>query len=582
MKKVIILGGGVAGMSAAHELGERGFEVEVYERNFKYCGGKARSVDVPGTNLLDTDKFLPGEHGFRFFPGFYKHVTDTMKRIPFTDSTGKANTSGCFDNLTSTSRIMVARNGKDPIVTIASFPHSLSELKLIIHDMTGGVKTGLTHAEIDFFAERTWQLMTSSTERRDNDYERLGWWEYLQADRFSETYQHLLVEGLTRTLVAAQAKSASTKTGGDIFLQLIFNMIDPSVATDRVLNGPTNEKWLNPWIDYLKKIGVSYNLDHRVTAINMKNGNVESVVVKTWEGVESTVTADYFILATPVEQAAVLLNDEMIKADPTLTNIQTLAKSVSWMNGIQYYLNEDITINKGHIIYSDSEWAVTSISQVQFWKDYDLSQRFNGKVKGVLSVDISDWLYTTYEGKLADECNPEKVSELVWKQMKASLNINGKEILRDDMIEHYYLDRDIRWAKKEGRDVDQEPLLVNTINSWDLRPEASTGIPNFFLASDYVRTNTDLATMEGANEAARRAVNCIIEASGSNKQLCKIWGLHEPMLFVPLKWYDSKRYAKGLPYSIHIPFWLKAFILPWGIVSLVTVFAQTLVSKIFK
>jgi glycine/D-amino acid oxidase-like deaminating enzyme len=33
MKKVIVLGGGVAGMSAAHELIERGFEVEVYERN---------------------------------------------------------------------------------------------------------------------------------------------------------------------------------------------------------------------------------------------------------------------------------------------------------------------------------------------------------------------------------------------------------------------------------------------------------------------------------------------------------------------------------------------------------------------
>ena len=32
MKKVIIIGGGVAGMSAAHELVERGFEVEVYEK----------------------------------------------------------------------------------------------------------------------------------------------------------------------------------------------------------------------------------------------------------------------------------------------------------------------------------------------------------------------------------------------------------------------------------------------------------------------------------------------------------------------------------------------------------------------
>ncbi len=47
MPKVIILGGGVAGMSAAHELAERGFQVEVYEHKHKYVGGKARSVNVP-------------------------------------------------------------------------------------------------------------------------------------------------------------------------------------------------------------------------------------------------------------------------------------------------------------------------------------------------------------------------------------------------------------------------------------------------------------------------------------------------------------------------------------------------------
>ena len=38
----------------------------------------------------------------------------------------------------------------------------------------------------------------------------------------------------------------------------------------------------------------------------------------------------------------------------------------------------------------------------------------------------------------------------------------------------------------------------------------STRIPNLFLAADFVRTHTDLATMEGANEAARRAVNAIL------------------------------------------------------------------------
>ena len=52
------------------------------------------------------------------------------------------------------------------------------------------------------------------------------------------------------------------------------------------------------------------------------------------------------------------------------------------------------------------------------------------------------------------------------------------------------------------------------MDSWALRPEATTATPNLFFASDYVRTHTDLATMERANEAARRAVNGMLDATG--------------------------------------------------------------------
>ena len=140
MKKVIVLGGGVAGMSAAHELVERGYEVEVYDKNPVYVGGKARSIDYFGPEAQPYKVALPGEHGFRFFPGFYKHITDTMKRIPF-QSGGKK--KRVFDNLTTTTRIMIARYGFKPIVTTSSFPKRLSDLELIIHDLFSGIDTGL-------------------------------------------------------------------------------------------------------------------------------------------------------------------------------------------------------------------------------------------------------------------------------------------------------------------------------------------------------------------------------------------------------------------------------------------------------
>src|SRR5262245_21968894 len=59
---VAVFGGGVSGLTAAHELAERGFEVTVYER--RAWGGKARSMDVPGT-ASGGRLPLPGEHGFR-------------------------------------------------------------------------------------------------------------------------------------------------------------------------------------------------------------------------------------------------------------------------------------------------------------------------------------------------------------------------------------------------------------------------------------------------------------------------------------------------------------------------------------
>jgi uncharacterized protein with NAD-binding domain and iron-sulfur cluster len=73
------------------------------------------------------------------------------------------------------------------------------------------------------------------------------------------------------------------------------------------------------------------------------------------------------------------------------------------------------------------------------------------------------------------------------------------------------------------RDFNAEPLLLNRPGSLALRPDARTAIPNMFLAADYVRTETDLACMEGANEAARRAVNALLQAAGSRHPACQVW-----------------------------------------------------------
>jgi hypothetical protein len=169
-------------------------------------------------------------------------------------------------------------------------------------------------------------------------------------------------------------------------------------------------------------------------------------------------------------------------------------------------------------------------------------------VRGIISVDISEWSEPGLNGKAAKDCSPEEIKVEVWEQLKRSLNYGDVVILKDEQVHSWSLDPDIR-RRDDGTTANEEPLLVNLINTWELRPEAVTKIPHLFLASDYVRTNTDLATMEAANEAARRAVNGILDAARSTERQCDLWKLHEPEIFVPWRELDLIRYQRGLPWD---------------------------------
>jgi len=473
-----------------------------------------------------------------------------MERIPYKD-----NEEGVFGNLVQADRAKMARYGMESITMITRFPRSLKDLRTLFEELFDS-NSGLEKDDIEFFTQRLWVLITSCQERRLAEYEIISWWDFIEAEGRSKAYQNLLAIGLTRTLVAAKAKEASARTGGDILLQLIFDMVTPGVSSDRLLNGPTNDVWIYPWMSYLNDLGMDYHYESKISSINCANGEITSatIVQKDENGKEVTIeaTGDYYICAMPVEVTAPLMNKDILAADPSLKGVVELAPNVSWMNGIQFYLKKDVKVTHGHVIYIDSEWALTSISQAQFWGEYNLNNYGDGSVNGVLSVDISDWFNNgDLIKKEASDCSEQEIADEVWHQLKKSLNVDGEVLLEDDNLHSWFLDPDIIAPNAPGltENFNMEPLLINKKDTWKFRPDAVTKIPNFFLAADYVRTYTDLATMEGANEAARRATNGIIDASGSDEKKCKLWKLHEPNIFWPFRKHDQSRFEKGLPWD---------------------------------
>ena len=267
-ERVTIVGGGIGGLTAAHELAERGFEVHLYERR-AFLGGKASSVRTPKGHRL-----LPAEHGFRFYPAWYRHLPDTMKRIPFR---GKRDFSSAtvYDNLVGVEKDLLAWYDRDPISVLMHIPRSAEQAKTVAGFAGDLGRLGLASGEMAFFGHCMAKFAVMPESERVARLEPMTWWDYLDADNKSQTYRDLIA-ATTRLMVAAKAEEASAYTIGKLAMRTFS---DALASVDRVLKGPTNEVWIDPWVEHLRGLGVTFHTGWELDSIDLAHGEkrIESV-----------------------------------------------------------------------------------------------------------------------------------------------------------------------------------------------------------------------------------------------------------------------------------------------------------------
>ncbi|MCP3143205.1 hydroxysqualene dehydroxylase [Pyxidicoccus xibeiensis] len=546
MASVIVIGGGVAGLTVAHELAERDFEVHVYESRATW-GGKARSQPVAGTGTGGR-RDLPGEHGFRFYPRFYRHVIDQMRRTPVPGEPARnveqhlrPTTESAVALIDETTWHRFYRRRLDKPYDV------LEALELFFQEFD------FDKADVSLFGLRFLQFLSSCDERRLGEYERLSWWDYLHGDLYSPQLQRQL-RAVPRTMVAMDPHHGSARTIGTVSVQLLLDYATTGVSNDRTMGGPTSQMWLEPWVTHLRGLGVHLHGGVRCAGFDVAGGRISQVRFDDGHA----RSADQYVLAVPIDAAQALISPELAGLDPALARLRAadVEQLVSWMVGAQFFLYEDVPLVRGHTFYPDSPWALTSISQPQFWHDLGLFRRQfgDGQVGGLLSIDISDWdTPGTFVPKRAKDCTPEEIRTEVWGQLKAALNGTQPEeqILTDELLHSFHLDADLDYGAGLPP-ANPSRLLVHPPRSWELRPEAASAIPNLCLAGDYVRTHTDLASMEGACEAGRRAVNAILERVGSTAARAGVWPLEEPAWLEPWKRLDATLHRRGRPHVFEV------------------------------
>ena len=126
--------------------------------------------------------------------------------------------------------------------------------------------------------------------------------------------------------------------------------------------------WIDPWLKHLELSGVQYVKNAEVEEIMCEAGRITGVVARQ-QGKRTVVRGDHYVAALPLEDMAPMVNGRLAAADPTLANLRALAMNLEWMNGVQFYLHRAVPSTHGHVVHIDTEWALTSISQLQFWRN---------------------------------------------------------------------------------------------------------------------------------------------------------------------------------------------------------------------
>lgn len=525
MTSVGVIGGGIAGLTVADELSYRGYEVHVFEQDPALLGGKAASH---GFKVGPQWKPLPAEHGFRFFPGFYRNVVKTMEHVPYPAG------GWVDDRLVKAEFLRFSFNGPNTGCYLSPLGWKgaggqLNSSFWGLFEKPTGVTTPnpFEPSDLVYLSALLGAVRTSTRARRlqmeAHSFEDWVLTEFLKGKPMlkppSASLQKFLLQGGTRMLVAAQGGAMSARTG----LVTLARLVDPKVMAkeqvDRLLAGPTNPEWIDPWVKDLRsgRVGrtpVTFHLGRRVTALQLAGGKVTSF---TTTPLGTTHAFDHVVLAVPHGVAEQLLAPHQASLPATLSGLGSLVSD--WMVGVQYYLPFRPDICKGHVMYVDSPWALTSLTQAQFWQGHDWGATGNGKVVDVLSVCVSNWdepgvLY----GKPARQCTADEIRTEVWHQMASSLNdLNDVDLPLDPGVaEAWSLDPGIGIGTSGVVATNATPLFINTQGSWHHRPPVDPGFANLFLAGDWVRTNADLATMESANEAGRRAANAILRREGDS------------------------------------------------------------------
>lgn len=447
-KKVAVVGGGIAGISAASNLSERGFEVTLFEKEH-FLGGK-----VGSWKFESNGETLRAEHGFHAFFRQYYNFRDFLKKI---DS---------FKYLIPIEDyIILLQNGEQ-----MGFKELDETPGLNVWDLRKeGVmnwKTFINPKSLPFI-----QLLKYCEKKTFKKYDNLSFEQFAKKTNMPSKMR-LVFNTFARAFFSEPDKMSMAELIKGFHFYFLSN--DHGLLYD-VLDDDFQYTFLDP--------AAKFMIDH-------------GVKIKTSTPVNEIVKSD----------SGFIINEEHFDYCVLCTDVKHIKPLVNHAKGFESYKTFNIKMNS---LQASDRYAVYRIWTDQFeeqdWPFFVFTDRFEALDSVTLyhkmEKESAEWSKKNNGGifELHSYALPDslKTDEEIKQKLMEEFFFYFPE-LKDLKIKHSYF--------QHRHDF---PAFHTGLH--ENRPEINTEVPGLFLAGDWVKMNNPSMLMEAAYTSGSIAANYILE-----------------------------------------------------------------------
>ena len=455
-RDVAVLGGGMAGLAAAHELVERGFRVTVYER--KALGGKARSIPVRRHRARAAARRCPASTASASSPA---STTTSRTRCGARRSPATRTASGTTSS-TRRTRARSRANGRAdaqlfgivPDPGEAGQPGGLE--RLLVEEVVK--QQGIPPHEAEFFANRADGV---PHELRRAPLRPVGA-HVVVGLRPRRGQVRGVPEGHRpradpRRSSRRRRRVASTRTIGNMAEAFVMNIMQRGNdgAPDRVLNAPTNEAWIDPWVALLRQLGVRFRVGQTVEALTVRARPRSTPRARaTAAGGAARIEADWFVCAMPAERARAAAGRRSVLARrPVARADERPARRLDERHPVLPAAARS-SITRGHVTFVDAPWALTALTQAQFWAGRDFAARLRRRRRRSTACRSTSPTGTRPGSSTASppsSARARRSRTRSGRRSRRTSRTRGESYLPDDILHSWFLDPAIQWNRERGR-----------------------------------------------------------------------------------------------------------------------------------